>query len=230
MNNNWTPILAIEDISKTFYQGTNRLTILKNASLHIAAGEAVALVGPSGSGKSTLLQIAGLLDQADEGKIFIEQQECSRASETFRTHLRCHKIGFIYQFHHLLGEFSALENVMLAQQIAGLTPEKARKQATEILEWLGLKERLHHRPSMLSGGEQQRVAIARAIVKKPMILLADEPTGNLDPHTAQEVTHLLLRLVEELQIAALIVTHNYTLAQTLHRQVTISEEGAIIAA
>lgn len=220
-------ILSLQHISKSFHQGGEDIHILQNASLTINAGEIVALVGPSGSGKSTLLQIAGLLDKADSGVVAIKDKNYTTASDKERTIIRRDVLGFIYQFHHLLPEFSALENVMLPQMIAGVRKEIAREQAHTMLERVGLKSRALHRPSELSGGEQQRTAIARALVRKPALLLADEPTGNLDPHTASAIFALLLECVHDLQLAALIVTHNHELAQKMHRMVRI-EQGKLI--
>ncbi len=220
MNNT---VLTLEHISKSFRQGDEELHILQDASLTLHAGEMVALVGPSGSGKSTLLQIAGLLDRANSGTILINGRECAGISDTERTAIRRNQLGFVYQFHHLLPEFSALENVMLPQMIAGIGKAQARENATAMLERVGLKDRMEHRPAALSGGEQQRTAIARALIGSPALLLADEPTGNLDPHTAENIFTLLLDCVHELRLAALIVTHNHALAKQMHRTVTINE-------
>lgn len=223
MNN----ILSLQYISKSFMQGGEQLHILQESSLAINAGEIVALVGPSGSGKSTLLQIAGLLDKSDAGVVTINGKDCTHASDKERTEMRRTQLGFIYQFHHLLPEFSALENVMLPQMIAGVKKSIAREKAGEMLERVGLKTRILHRPSELSGGEQQRTAIARALVRNPSLLLADEPTGNLDPATAASIFALLLECVRDLQLAALIVTHNHELAHKMHRLVRI-ENGRLL--
>lgn len=225
MNN----ILSLERISKSFRQGGAELAILQEASLAINAGEIVALVGPSGSGKSTLLQIAGLLDKTDSGIVAINGRDCTYAGDQERTKLRRESLGFVYQFHHLLPEFSAIENVMLPLMIAGVAKKNAGEQAMVMLEKVGLKDRMLHRPAELSGGEQQRTAIARALVGKPTLLLADEPTGNLDPHTAAAIFALLLECVNTLQLAALIVTHNHDLARQMHRVVAISE-GKLVEA
>lgn len=225
MNN----IVSLEGISKSFRQGGEELAILQEASLAINAGEIVALVGPSGSGKSTLLQIAGLLDKTDSGIVTINGQDCTHASDQERTKLRRESLGFVYQFHHLLPEFSAIENVMLPLMIAGVAKKTARERAMAMLEKVGLKDRVLHRPAELSGGEQQRTAIARALVGQPTLLLADEPTGNLDPHTAAAIFALLLECVHTLQLAALIVTHNHELARQMHRVVAISE-GKLVEA
>lgn len=212
-----TVLLKIDGLNKTFKQGGKELNILQNLSLRIEAGEIVALVGPSGSGKSTLLQIAGLLDKPSSGKIIINNRSVGKLNDTERTKLRRDYIGFVYQFHHLQPEFTALENVMLPQIIAGKTKGKARKKAKKLLTSLGLGERLDHRPGRLSGGEQQRVAIARALANDPKLLFADEPTGNLDPETSAEVFEMLMGLVHERGIGALIATHNMALAEQMDR-------------
>ncbi len=222
-----TTTLSLKNIRKSFVQGDNKLQILKGASLEIKPGEMVALLGPSGSGKSTLLQVAGLLDNADSGKITIEGKDCSKLKDKARTQMRLNTLGFVYQFHHLLSEFSALENVMIPQMIRGENKSEAEQNAAEILNYFGLKRRLHHRPSELSGGEQQRVAIARAIVNKPSLLLADEPTGNLDPKTAEDVLNILLKASKAMQLSGLIVTHNHELARKLTRIVMI-EDGKVV--
>lgn len=211
-------ILRAKGICKSYPQaGAGPLQILKNISIEIHPEEIAALVGPSGSGKSTLLHVLGLLDKADEGTLAIGGMDMSVISETERTKIRRDDIGFIYQFHHLLPEFSALENVMLPQIIAGRHRQQAQKRATALMDQLKLSHRLHHRPAKLSGGEQQRVAIARALVNKPRLILADEPTGNLDPETAEEVFTMLLDLVRNTGTAALIATHNMDLAQRMDR-------------
>ncbi len=221
------PTLVLKNIKRSYLQGNSKLHILKGASLEIQPGEMVALVGPSGSGKSTLLQVAGLLDNADSGKTIINGQDCSQISDSKRTLIRRDTLGFVYQFHHLLSEFSALENVMIPQMIRGENKKEAERNAAEILNYFGLKRRLNHRPSELSGGEQQRVAIARAIVNKPSLLLADEPTGNLDPHTASEVLDILLKASKAMGLSGLIVTHNYDLAGKLSRIVAL-DEGQVV--
>lgn len=220
-------ILSLQNVHKSFYQGKNRLMVLKGASLDIKAGEVVGLIGPSGSGKSTLLQIAGLLDNAGAGKVMINNRDCTSANDNLRTLVRKEEIGFIYQFHHLLPEFTALENVVIPQLAAGKTRIEADKNANDILKFLGLANRVDHRPSQLSGGEQQRVAIARAIVNKPSLLLADEPTGNLDPDTSKEVFKLLLETAKAIGLAMLIVTHNMELAGKMDRVVTL-KDGIIV--
>jgi lipoprotein-releasing system ATP-binding protein len=215
--------LQLRGVERTFVQGTERLHVLRGVNLALRAGEVAALVGPSGAGKSTLLHIAGLLERADGGEVVIDGQPASRMSETERTLARRAKLGFVYQFHHLLPEFSALENVMMPLIIAGMSRGEARKRASALLERLGLGARLKHRPARLSGGEQQRVAIARAVVHEPKVLLADEPTGNLDNATAEVVFGELLGLVREHQLAALIATHNPELAARMDRVVHLKD-------
>lgn len=224
MNNT---VLQLRNISKSYTQGENALRVLENVHLTLKAGMMAALIGPSGSGKSTLLHIAGLLDTPDAGEIALHGEALQTASDARRTRLRSTQIGFIYQFHHLLPELTALENVVLPQMIAGASRETARARAHELLTRLGLVERIAHLPSQLSGGEQQRVAIARALANKPALLLADEPTGNLDPATSDSVVDLLLQLAAEQNTAALIATHNMALAKRLHRVVTL-KDGKIL--
>ncbi len=221
--------LELADIARSYRTGSGPLPILKHADLSVAEGETVALVAPSGAGKSTLLHIAGLLERPDSGEVFIDGRAASRLSDEDRTALRRRHIGFVYQFHHLLPEFSALENVVLPQLIAGLDRREAGRRALELLTYLRIEARAAHRPSELSGGEQQRVAIARAVANAPRLLLADEPTGNLDPGTAGHVFAALKTLVRESGLAALIATHNYALAAEMDRTVTI-EDGAIVPA
>ena len=217
------PLLFLHQITRRFRQGDATLDILKGAELAVWAGQSVALVAPSGAGKSTLLHIAGLLEHADGGEVYVDAVATSHMIDIQRTRIRRADIGFVYQFHHLLQEFSALENVMLPQMIRGLGAREARSRATELLSYLGLKERLTHRPAELSGGEQQRVAIARAVANDPRILLADEPTGNLDPKTADHVFATLAVLVKATGLAALIATHNMELAARMDRRVTIRD-------
>lgn len=219
--------LVLQEVSKSYKQGKDKLVILNKASLEIAPGELVALVGPSGSGKTTLLQIAGLLDSPNSGRIIINGEDCTKANDAMRTQTRQKEIGFIYQFHHLLPEFSALENVVLPQMIAGIKIKDAENRAREVLKFLGLAKRESHRPSELSGGEQQRVAIARAIVNRPSILLADEPTGNLDPNTAAIVFDLLLETARSIGLSVLMVTHNMELAKKVDRTITL-KNGEIV--
>lgn len=214
-------ILELKNIHRHFIQGGKDLHILKGVDFTMKKGEVVTLVGTSGSGKTTLLQIAGLLDGISEGEVIIDGRACSKLSDNKRTRIRRHDVGFIYQFHHLLPEFTAIENVILPQIIAGVSKGKAWKKAAEILEKMGMGKRLDHRPSELSGGEQQRVAVARALVGKPKILLADEPTGNLDEATGNGVMNELLRLSREEGISALIATHNKALARKMDRCVTL---------
>jgi len=210
-------LLEVHGLERTFSQGGETLTVLKDLSLSINKGEMVALVGPSGAGKSTLLQMIGLLDSPTRGSISINGQEVTGQNERQRTMLRREFIGFVYQFHYLLPEFSALENVVLPQMIAGKSRTDARDHATMLLKALGLGHRLDHRPARLSGGEQQRVAIARALANNPKLLLADEPTGNLDPHTASDVFEILVELVRTTGIGAIIATHNLDLAEKMDR-------------
>lgn len=210
-------LLKVEKLEKTFVQAQQSLTIFKNLSLKVDKGELVALVGQSGSGKSTLLQLAGLLDKPSSGLIQIDGHIASSLREKERTAMRLSTIGFIYQFHHLLPEFSAVENVAIPQIIAGVSKSDAKEKASIILRQLGLGKRLDHRPARLSGGEQQRVAIARALVNDPVLLLADEPTGNLDPGTSEAVFEMLLEQVREREIGALIATHNIELADRMDR-------------
>ena len=216
-------VLRLEGIRRIFQQGKETLIVLDHADLAIEAGQIVALVGPSGAGKSTLLQIAGLLEPPTEGEIRIAGEACSRLSDDRRTALRRAHLGFVYQNHHLLPEFSALENVIIPQMIAGVSHKKASERGRELLARMGLGERLGHRPGQLSGGEQQRVAICRALANEPRILLADEPTGNLDPQTSEAVFAEFLRLVRDFGLAALIATHNPDLASRMDRRVTLSK-------
>ena len=220
--------LTLRDIHRTFIQGGRRLDILRGASLVVARGEIVAVVGPSGSGKSTLLQIAGLLEPPTSGEVIVGRKSCARLSEAARTRLRRTSLGFVYQFHHLLPEFSALENVALPQIIAGRRRAAAKAHGADLLTRFGLAERLDHRPSRLSGGEQQRAAIARAIANGPSVLLADEPTGNLDQGTADTVFAELLTLARRRGLAALIATHDRDLAAATDR-VLVLQDGMLIS-
>ena len=221
------PILFLHQISRRFRQGDATLDILKGAELAVWAGQSVALVAPSGAGKSTLLHIAGLLEHPDGGEVYIDAVATSHMTDIQRTRIRRADIGFVYQFHHLLPEFSALENVMLPQMIRGLPRPGGAARATELLSYLGLKERLTHRPAELSGGEQQRVAIARAVANAPRILLADEPTGNLDVRTAEQVFATLGQLVRASGLAAIVATHNLDIAAQMDRRVTI-RDGVVV--
>ena len=220
------PAIELRDIHHTFHQGEIALEILRGASLGVWGGEIVAVVGPSGAGKSTLLQIAGLLEKPTAGEVVIDGAPSGSLSETERTRLRRAQLGFVYQFHHLLPEFSALENVILPQMIAGHSRAEARAAASELLARFGLAGRLNHRPARLSGGEQQRTALARAIANRPLVLLADEPTGNLDQATAQAVFAELVDMARGQGLAALIVTHNRDLAAAADR-VVLLEDGVL---
>ena len=215
--------LSLRDIKRTFVQGDRRLEVLKGITLDLKPGEIVALVGQSGSGKSTLLHIAGLLERPDEGDIVIDGKSAGTAGDRERTVMRRQFLGFVYQYHHLLPEFSAIENVMLPQMLNGRSRAEARRRATELLAMVQLKERADHRPGRLSGGEQQRVAVARAVANAPRVLLADEPTGNLDSSTADAVFRQLLGLVRETGMAALVATHNPELASRMDRTVTLKD-------
>jgi lipoprotein-releasing system ATP-binding protein len=207
------PAIRLSGVNLSLGRGAARVHILKDIDLHIGSGEAIGLVGPSGSGKSTLLQIAGLLELPDEGDVFLYGRACNGLSDAERTRRRRETLGFVYQFHHLLPEFSALENVMLPHMLAGESRRDAAKRAHELLDILGVGERATHRPARLSGGEQQRVAIARAMANRPAVLLADEPTGNLDEDTADAVFATLLATVRERGVAVLVATHNLELAR-----------------
>ncbi|MCF8532139.1 MAG: ABC transporter ATP-binding protein [Reyranella sp.] len=215
--------LSLRGIERTFVQGDRRLEVLRGVTLDLRPGEIVALVGQSGSGKSTLLHIAGLLEQPDGGDVTIDGKVAGPLSDRARTALRRRFLGFVYQYHHLLPEFSAIENVMLPQMLNGLSRGEARVRATDLLAMVQLKERGDHRPGRLSGGEQQRVAIARAVANAPRVLLADEPTGNLDASTADVVFRQILVLVRETGMAALIATHNLDLAARMDRTVTLKD-------
>jgi lipoprotein-releasing system ATP-binding protein len=221
------PILFLHEIDRHYRQGDVTLDILKGAELAIWPGQSVALVAPSGAGKSTLLHIAGLLEHADGGDVYIDQIATSALSDAERTRIRRTEIGFVYQFHHLLMEFSAIENVIMPQMIRGLSRREATRRAGDLLGYLGLKERLKHRPAELSGGEQQRVAIARAVANAPRILLADEPTGNLDPRTSEHVFSALTQLVHASGLAVVVATHNMDIAARMDRRVTL-KDGLVV--
>lgn len=227
MNDDKVPTLELKKVVKTFKQGGQKLDVLRGVDLDIVSGEVVALLGPSGSGKSTLLQIAGLLDKPTKGDIYLDGQKCSKLSDAMRTSLRRDYLGFVYQYHNLLPDFDATENVMLPQLIAGVKAKEAEERAKWLLSRLKLEKRLKHRPAELSGGEQQRVAIARALANAPKLLLADEPTGNLDPKTAEIVFAELISIVKETGLSALIATHNFDLADRMDRKVKL-EEGRLI--
>ena len=221
------PILFLHAVERQYRQGDATLDILKGAELAVWPGQSVALVAPSGAGKSTLLHIAGLLEHPDHGDVYIDGRATAILVDAERTRIRRNEIGFVYQSHHLLPEFTALENVLLPQMIRGLARSEAKKRAIELLGYLGLQNRLTHRPAELSGGEQQRVAIARAVANAPRILLADEPTGNLDLHTADHVFAALTQLVRASGLAAIIATHNMDLAARMDRRVTL-REGQVV--
>ena len=215
------PVVYLHEIKRQYKQGEATLTILNGAKLALWAGQSVALVAPSGSGKSTLLHIAGLLESPDDGEVYVAGAPTSQLSDMERTQIRRSDIGFVYQSHRLLPEFTALENVMLPQMFRGLKRSETIKRSTEILAYLGLGERITHRPAELSGGEQQRVAIARAVANAPRVLFADEPTGNLDPNTADHVFKALMQLVKATRVAMLIATHNMDLAGRMDRRVSL---------
>jgi lipoprotein-releasing system ATP-binding protein len=221
------PVLHLQGVERHYRQGDAMLEILKDAELALWPGQSVALVGPSGAGKSTLLHIAGLLEHPDAGEVDVDRTATSRLSDAERTRIRRTEIGFVYQAHHLLPEFSALENVILPQMIRGLRRKEATSRAVELLSYLGLKDRLTHRPAELSGGEQQRVAIARAVANAPRILLADEPTGNLDPRTADHVFQALEQLVRASGLAVIVATHNLDIAGRMDRRVTLKDGGVV---
>lgn len=223
------PVLALQGITRTFHQGRDNLEVLCGVDLEISAGEIVGLVGPSGAGKSTLLHIAGLLEGADGGETYVCGEASSGMNDDERTAARRNHLGFVYQYHHLLPEFSALENIMIPQIISGYSRKEAKQRAGELLDWMGLRPRESHRPARLSGGEQQRVAIARAIAAAPKLLIADEPTGNLDPHTADDVFNVLLKLARDSNLSALIATHNPELASKMDRVVRL-QDGILVPA
>jgi lipoprotein-releasing system ATP-binding protein len=220
-------VLELRDIRRSFVQGDGKLDVLCGCALRVDAGETVALMGPSGAGKSTLLHIAGLLEAPDSGSVVIAGNDIAARDDATRTALRRDKIGFVYQFHHLLPEFSARENIILPQMIAGVARDKAGRRADELLELVELTARSSHRPARLSGGEQQRIALARALANKPQLLIADEPTGNLDPHTAEHVFALLGKLVKTQGLGLLMATHNLDLAKKMDRVLVLSEGKAV---
>jgi lipoprotein-releasing system ATP-binding protein len=222
-----TPVVFLHQVERRYHQGDAVLEILKGGDLAIWAGQSVALVAPSGAGKSTLLHITGLLEHADGGEVYLDGMPTSGLTDAVRTRMRRNSIGFVYQAHHLLPEFSAVENVMLPQMVRGLRRSEAHKRASELLSYLGLAERLRHRPAELSGGEQQRVAIARAVANVPRLLLADEPTGNLDPKTSDHVFHALNQLIRASGLTVMLATHNMEIAARMDRRVTI-RDGQIV--
>ncbi|EEY04411.1 MULTISPECIES: ABC transporter ATP-binding protein [Brucella] len=220
-------ILRLERIGRAYKEADRELIILNDADFTLRRGEMVALVAPSGAGKSTLLHAAGLLERPDSGDVVLDGRSCSKLSDDERTAVRRNDVGFVYQFHHLLPEFSALENVMLPQMIRGLSRKAAAERAQQLLEYMKIGKRASHRPAELSGGEQQRVAIARAVANAPLVLLADEPTGNLDPTTSSYVFGALEALVRQSGLAALIATHNHELARRMDRRVTL-KDGRVV--
>jgi lipoprotein-releasing system ATP-binding protein len=227
-------VLRLERLERAYTQGNRRIDVLKGASAKFYPGESVALLGPSGAGKSTLLHIAGLLERPDSGQVLIDGIDCVALSDSEQTRMRRMEVGFVYQFHHLLPEFSALENVVLPQLILGRSRGEAETRAKELLKSLGLEERWDHRPAQLSGGEQQRVAISRAVANGPKVLLADEPTGNLDPPTAERVFEQLIALIRNSGVAAVIATHNLDLAARMDRTLRLMdgllvEEEVVVA-
>jgi len=220
------PVLQLAGLTRTYRQGNRAVQVLAGAYADLYPGEAVALVGPSGAGKSTLLHIAGLLETPDSGRVIVDGRDCSSMSDDERTRIRRTTMGFVYQFHQLLPEFSALENVVIPQMIRGCSRRQAEARGRELLAAVGLGHRLDHRPAELSGGEQQRTAICRALANSPKLLLADEPTGNLDPATAEQVFSELIELVVRTGVAALIATHNMELAARMHRVLRL--EGGVL--
>lgn len=224
---NQTMTLELKNLYRSFKQGGQTLEVLRGINLDIAKGEVVALIGPSGAGKSTLLQIAGLLEQPTKGEIYLDGNKCSKLNDAVRTSLRRDYLGFVYQYHNLLPDFDAVENVMMPLLIAGVRSDLARERAEQLLKRLGLAKRLKHRPAELSGGEQQRVAIARALANNPKLLLADEPTGNLDPQTSATVFAELINIVKETGLSALVATHNMELARQMDRTVYL-QNGQLV--
>jgi lipoprotein-releasing system ATP-binding protein len=221
------PVVFLHAVERRYHQGDAVLEILKGAELAVWPGQSVALIAPSGAGKSTLLHIAGLLEQPDGGEVYLDGTATAGLSDAERTRIRRNDIGFVYQAHYLLPEFSALENVVLPQMVRGLSSAEARNRASELLSYLGLKERLTHRPAELSGGEQQRVAIARAVANAPRLLLADEPTGNLDPRTSDHVFNALSQLIKQSGLTVVLATHNMEIAARMDRRVTI-RDGLVV--
>ena len=221
-------VLQLDKVQQHYEQGDNILSILKDVDFSLRKGETVALVAPSGAGKSTLLHVAGLLEMPRGGEVYIGGRSAASLADDARTAMRRQDIGFVYQFHHLLPEFSAVENVMMPQLISGLTAAEARKRAQQLLDYLRVGHRADHRPTELSGGEQQRVAIARSVANAPLLLLADEPTGNLDPKTAGYVFEALDALVRQSGLSALIATHNHDIASLMDRWVTL-QDGKVVS-
>ncbi len=232
MNNvpgiNGRPILSVRNLHRTYKSGDSHLHVLRGADIDIYPGEMVGLIGPSGSGKSTLLHAAGLLEKPNAGDVFINGRECLKLSDDQRTAIRRETIGVVYQFHHLQKEFTAQENVVIPQMIAGKPHKYAEAEAARLLGLMGLNSRMHHKPSQMSGGEQQRVAIARAIANQPQVLLADEPTGNLDPTTSNSVFQNLFDLTRTEGVSALVATHNMHLMQYMDRVLTVNTDGLVV--
>jgi lipoprotein-releasing system ATP-binding protein len=220
-------VLEIKGLVRTYGQGETKLDILKGADFSIAKGEMIALVAPSGTGKSTLLHAAGLLERPDGGEVIVNGKSCGKLDDGARTAIRRAEIGFVYQFHHLLPEFTALENVMIPQMVRGMSKTDSAERAQQLLDYMKIGPRASHRPSELSGGEQQRVAIARAVANGPLLLLADEPTGNLDPGTASYVFEALEALVRQSGLSAVIATHNHEIAKRMDRRVTL-QDGLVV--
>jgi lipoprotein-releasing system ATP-binding protein len=221
------PLIELKGVERHYLQGQRKLTVLSGADFSLSKGEMVALVAPSGAGKSTLLHLAGLLERPDAGDVILNGRACGRLSDDERTAIRRNDIGFVYQFHHLLPEFTALENIVIPQLVRGLGRKEADARALQLLDYMKIGKRAEHRPSELSGGEQQRVAIARAVANAPLVLFADEPTGNLDPSTAMYVFEALEALVRQSGLSALIATHNHELAARMDRRVTLAD-GKVI--
>lgn len=221
------PILQLKNVCRSYHEADRELTILKDANFTLMRGEMVALVAPSGAGKSTLLHTAGLLEKPDSGDVILGKTSCAQLDDDERTAMRRNDLGFVYQFHHLLPEFTALENVMVPQMLRGLSSKVASQRAQNLLDYMRIGPRSSHRPSELSGGEQQRVAIARAVANAPLVLFADEPTGNLDPSTSSYVFQALEALVRQSGLSALIATHNHDLARRMDRCVTL-KDGKIV--
>ena len=221
------PLIELKGVERHYVQGQRKLTVLSGADFVLGKGEMVALVAPSGAGKSTLLHLAGLLERPDAGDVILNGRACGRLSDDERTAIRRNDVGFVYQFHHLLPEFTALENIVIPQLVRGLTRKAADARAAQLLDYMKIGKRADHRPSELSGGEQQRVAIARAVANAPLVLFADEPTGNLDPRTASHVFQAMSQLVHASGFAAVIATHNMELAQRMDRRVTL-QDGRVV--
>jgi lipoprotein-releasing system ATP-binding protein len=217
------PLIELKGVERHYVQGQRKLTVLSGADFTLGKGETVALVAPSGAGKSTLLHLAGLLERPDAGDVILNGRACGRLSDDERTAIRRNDVGFVYQFHHLLPEFTAIENIVIPQLVRGLARKEAEARAVELLDYMKIGKRAEHRPSELSGGEQQRVAIARAVANAPLVLFADEPTGNLDPSTASYVFDALEALVRQSGLSALIATHNHELAARMDRRVTLAD-------